>query len=129
MATVTNECIPYKEPGGRVTGRASAAVTGKRFVQPSAVANADGTYPVAHSGAGDPALGVSGWDAAIDASVPVIRGSRTILPVEAGAVVAVGAEVESDATGRAVTLSTGKALGLALSAAGEAGDDLVVDLY
>lgn len=41
--------------------------------------------------------------------------------VEAGAAIAVGAEVESDATGRAVTKTTGAAAGRARDAAGAAG--------
>ena len=28
----TNECIPYYEPGERITGHCETAVTGKRFV-------------------------------------------------------------------------------------------------
>lgn len=44
------------------------------------------------------------------------------LLVEAGAAVAVGAQVESDASGRAVTLSTGVAFGTARDAAAAAGD-------
>lgn len=44
------------------------------------------------------------------------------LLVEAGAAIAAGAEVESDASGRAVTKSTGVAFGAARDAASAAGD-------
>lgn len=42
--------------------------------------------------------------------------------VEAGAAITIGAEVESDATGRAVTKTTGVAFGRARDAAAAAGD-------
>ncbi|MDD2105703.1 capsid cement protein [Pseudomonas asiatica] len=42
--------------------------------------------------------------------------------VTAGAPIALGAEVESDASGRAVTLATGKSNGIAMDAAAAAGD-------
>ena len=42
--------------------------------------------------------------------------------VEAGAAVAVGAQVQSDATGRAITLAAGVAAGRARDAAAAAGD-------
>lgn len=48
-----------------------------------------------------------------------VRGE---LLVEAGGAVVVGAEVESDATGRAVTKTTGIAFGVARDAATAAGD-------
>lgn len=42
--------------------------------------------------------------------------------VSAGGAIAAGAEVESDATGRAVTLTTGKSNGIAMDAATASGD-------
>ena len=45
-----------------------------------------------------------------------------ILAVEAGAAVAVGADVQSDASGRAMTKTTGVLAGVAMDAATAAGD-------
>ncbi len=47
----------------------------------------------------------------------------------AGAAVSVLDEVQSDSTGRAVTRTTGLALGKALTAAANAGDIIEVELY
>ena len=70
--------------------------------------------------AGAPALGVpvSGFDAGEYAGV----ATHGEILVEAGAAIAVGAEVESDATGRAITKTTGVAFGRARDAAAAAGD-------
>jgi hypothetical protein len=103
-----NECIPYKEPGVSPTAKASAAVTGKRFVKPSGnrtggpglstdLAN---VYQAAHCGAGQQALGVSKHDAANGALFGVhVAG---IVPVTAGDTIAAGQRVMSDANGKAV---------------------------
>lgn len=70
--------------------------------------------------AGERALGVpvTNFDAGEQAGV----ATHGEILVEAGAAIAVGAEVESDATGRAVTKSAGVAFGVARDAAGAAGD-------
>lgn len=71
-------------------------------------------------GAGERPLGVAvhGADAGDQAGV----ATHGELLVEAGAAIAVGAEVESDASGRAVTKTTGVAFGAARDAAAAAGD-------
>jgi hypothetical protein len=107
-----NEAVAYFDPGDDLTGQASAAVTGRRFVDVSGAKQAGsgglasdtfgGSIPVAHCAAGAKALGVSTYDAASGAKVPVARGHK-VFPVEAGAAIAPGASVMSDATGRAVT--------------------------
>jgi hypothetical protein len=48
--------------------------------------------------------------------------ARGLIIVEAGAAITAGAEVESDALGRAITLDTGKSNGQALDSAAVAGD-------
>lgn len=63
-------------------------------------------------------------------TVAADTGAGNVAPIDvlgiclatAGAAVAAGAEVESDASGRAVTLASGKSNGIALDAATAAGD-------
>lgn len=124
----TNECIPFKEPGGDVTAQASAGVTGKRFLAITGNLQADGSITVAHAGAGVRVVGVSKYDAASGAKVGVIRGSKMVVPVTAGANISAGAEVESDAQGRAIPLASGKAAGYVETAA-TSGQDARVCLF
>lgn len=70
--------------------------------------------------AGERVLGVANTDYAAGEQAGVATHGEIL--VEAGAAVAVGAQVESDASGRAVTLSTGVAFGTARDAAAAAGD-------
>ncbi len=70
--------------------------------------------------AGAKAAGVAQFDA--DATEQVGVASHGLLLVEAGAAIAAGDEVESDATGRAITKTTGASNGYALDAAAAAGD-------
>ena len=72
------------------------------------------------AGAGERALGVPVTNFAAGEQAGVATHGELL--VEAGAAVAVGAQVESDADGRAVTLSTGVAFGVARDAAAAAGD-------
>lgn len=66
------------------------------------------------------ALGVAAVDTAVGNQAPVnVLGE---ILVEAGAAIAVGAEVESDATGRAITKAAGVSNGFARDAAAAAGD-------
>lgn len=69
---------------------------------------------------GEPALGVAvaGFDVGEQAGV----AARGELLVEAGAIVAVGQEVESDLVGCVVPLTTGVVVGRARDAAAAAGD-------
>ena len=71
-------------------------------------------------GAGARPLGVA--NAAYDIGEQSGVNTHGELLVEAGAAIAVGAEVESDASGRAVTKTTGVAFGAARDAAAAAGD-------
>ncbi len=88
---------------------ATAALTAKRFVT-----NA-GAVPAA----GAKVLGVAnaGYDIGEQAGVGVIG----IFLVEAGAAVAADANVQTDASGRAITLDAGVDCGRAMDAAGAAG--------
>lgn len=93
-----------------VTIAAAAALTRFRFV--------DFTGNVAS--AGERALGVPSTD--FDTGEQASVATHGEILVEAGAAVAVGDEVESDASGRAVTKTTGVAFGVARDAAAAAGD-------
>ena len=124
---MANECIPFKEPGTRVTGHATTAVTGKRFVAISANIQPDGTLSVAPAGAGVRAAGVAAYDAAQGAKVGIIRGKGTVVPVLAAATLAAGADVGSDAQGRVIAAGSGVALGY-LETASTSGQDARVCL-
>ncbi len=113
-----NECIPFYEPGSRVTGHCEAAVTGKRFVDisddrqgPVAGAglgtNTDGgNIVVSHASAGGNAIGVSSHDAAIAKKVTIL-GAGFIVPVTADGAINSGDEVMVGATGKAKAWATG----------------------
>lgn len=93
---------------------ASGAIEQYRFVR----------HAGAHSGAGNAALGVAQHAAAVGESAAVqVLG---IGQVEAGAAVAVGDAVESDASGKAITNTTGVILGRALEAAAADGDFITI---
>lgn len=124
-----NECIPYKEPGERVTATTTAAVTGKRAVAISADRQADGTYSVALPAAGGRIFGVAGWDAPSGARVGVIRDPGIILPMTSGAAIVAGAQVQVDATGAVIPLAAGVAIGTALTGVGAAGNDAMIALF
>lgn len=71
-------------------------------------------------GAGEKALGVTEY--AVDSGDQASVNANGVILIEAAAAVAVGAEVESDAAGKAVTLSAGVSNGYALDAATADGD-------
>lgn len=133
-----NEAIPYYEPGGRLTGQATAAVTGKRFVMisaarisgPSPVSDAidGGNIQVAPATAAGRVMGVASHDAAIGEKVTVICDPGTVAPVTAGAAIAFFEEVEVGAGGTAVPLAAGVAVGYAVDDAAN-GADAQIKLY
>lgn len=126
---MANECIPLFTEGDQVTFLASAAVTGKKFVDISAAADAStGVLRVAPPAAAGKVTGVAAFDAAQGGLVTVLRDRGSVVPVTAGGSVAFGAEVQVDATGAVVTLASGVAVGRAWSA-GSAGNDVFVTLY
>lgn len=119
-----NECIPFKEPGSTFTARASAAVSGKRFVSISGdrtggggggaegsttvgvglSTDAENVYKVKLGvGATGNAIGVSGWDAASGAELKVFAIRKgVIVPVKAAEAIEAGVEVMSNSEGEAV---------------------------
>ena len=70
--------------------------------------------------AGERVLGVPTTDFSAGEQASVATHGEIL--VEAGAAIAAGAEVESDANGRAVTKTTGVGFGVARDAAGAAGE-------
>ena len=127
------ELIARFKPGENVPVYATGAnINAGRFVTISG-RNAKNADLGAHTGAGLYANGVAEVDALADktdwrgGTNLTRRGS--IARVVAGAAVAVGAAVKSDASGRAIAQGgTGVILGYALQAAAQAGDVIDVDL-
>ena len=72
------------------------------------------------AGAGERVLGVPTADFSAGEQASVATHGEIL--VEAGAAIAAGAEVESDANGPAVTKTTGVGFGMARDAAGAAGE-------
>ena len=70
--------------------------------------------------AADPQIGIANNNADVGERAGV--NTHGVLLVEAGAAVAVGAQVQSDSTGRAITLAAGVAFGRAMDAATAAGE-------
>jgi hypothetical protein len=127
------EQIARFKPGENVPAQAAPAdVLAGRFVRVTATKNARGSYVVQHTGAGLRAFGVAERDAVGNAldwrgQFNVVRRGA-IARVTAGAAITAGANVESDATGRAITATTGVVLGVAMNTVAAAGDIVEVDL-
>lgn len=124
---MANENIGVYEPGADITGHATAAVTGKRFVAISGNRQTDGSLSVAHAGAGLRAFGVSKYDAASGGKVGVMRGNSRVVFVTAGANIAANAEVEVGTNGQAITKSAGVSVGVCVTAA-TSGNDAEISL-
>lgn len=124
---VANECIPYYEPGGRLTAKCEAAVTGKRFVDISDPLSTDGNIVVSPATAKGMALGVASHDAAEKARVTVLVGNF-VVPVTASGTIEPGEEVQVATGGKAVKFSDGLKVGRALAKATD-GTDCKVLLY
>ncbi|MBS0401104.1 MAG: DUF2190 family protein [Proteobacteria bacterium] len=93
-----------------ITMLATAQLTRQRFVN----------FAGSPANATDPALGVA--NANYDPGEQAGVSTHGLVLVEAGAAVAQGAQVQSDVTGRAITLAAGVAAGRAVDAATAAGE-------
>jgi hypothetical protein len=135
-----NESIAYSDPGDDLTGKAGAAVIGRRFLKISgnkdvgsqalATDGLGGNIPVIHAtgAAAEKPLGVSSYDQpTVGGKIPVMRGHK-VVPVEAGAAITAGAQVQSDGTGRAVVLAAGVTCGVVLNSPTAAGQIAIVAL-
>lgn len=133
----TNLKYPLFEGGDRLSTKATAAVTGGRFLAPGGLTAGPGlttsTNPtminVAHAAAGAAALGIAEHDQAIGEEGITLCGSGMIVPATAGAAIAAGAQVEVGTVGKAITRATGIAVGIALMAAAADNDTIYVRLY
>lgn len=111
------DSIQQKEPASAFTAKASALITGARFVNVSGNRTGGGILgglstdvaneiQVAMVGtSGGIAIGVSAWDAANGSNLKVWTGG--IIGVEAGGTLTAGQAVMSDATGRAIAYNAG----------------------
>lgn len=145
-----NECIPTKTPAETVSVQATGTTGGKRFCKISAPrvggGLTGGTSAVSPAGpgyttgtlsadtkdvyqviqcsvSGEAALGVCRWDLATGEVGGVYKlGVGHIVPIVAGANITAGQEVQTDATGKAIPLASGKALGYAVDSAASAAD-------
>jgi hypothetical protein len=97
------------------TALAAGAIVKNRFIG----------FTDATPAAGAACKGVAQDNAAVGETVGV--KARGWILVESGGVIAVGAQVETDNLGRAVTLAAGVALGRALDAATAAGQLIRID--
>jgi Uncharacterized conserved protein (DUF2190) len=91
-----------------VSAKAVGSITGSTFVK----IVAGGTFQqpnVSTCGAGEQAFAVAGWDA-VDGEIFTVHQIGTFT-VKAGTALAAPLQVQSDAAGKAVALSTGKRLG------------------
>ncbi|OCB56134.1 DUF2190 domain-containing protein [Mycobacterium vulneris] len=124
---MANEMHDIYDPGRDITGRATAAVTGKRFLKISGN-RTGGNIAVAPCAAGDRSCGVAKYDAASGDIVGVARGNSRVVRVTAGAALAAGDEVQAGAGGVAIVAAAGAKLGYALTAAAN-GADAEISLY
>lgn len=139
-SNTTNLCVPYYEPGSRVTGRAfGAAVIGKRFVKVAGKKDpgsrgldpgaTGGNILIAPAAAADAAtFGIAEHDAAVGKTTTVLRGGF-VVPVTAGVAITAGNLINSGAAGKAAVaadLTTAKGIALSDAAVDE---DCVVALF
>lgn len=117
------------EPGADLTGKASAGITGGRFLAITGNRDAGtGTIVVAHATAAGRICGVSKRDALTGELVPIARGNSRVVQVTAGANIAAFAEVQVGTNGQAIPLDAGVAVGYAVTAA-TSGNDAEISLY
>ena len=135
MATVVNECVPRYRPGQRITAQTTAPVVGKRLLAvsgsftsgPGLNTATDGSnIQVATAGAGLACFGISAYDAASGAKVPVIHDG--VNPVTADGGITAGQQIEVGTAGKAKAKASGIAVGYAISTALD-GADVYVRLY
>lgn len=134
-----NECTPFKSPGSAVTGKCTAAVTGKRFVKISGNRTGGGggglstdlanVYQISNATAsGEIVFGVARQDGANGSLIGVHCQPGIIIPITCGADCASGIEVQTDAVGKCIPLAAGKAVGYVMNGA-LSGADAEVRLY
>ncbi|MSZ75516.1 MAG: DUF2190 domain-containing protein [Actinobacteria bacterium] len=116
---MTNEMYGIYEPGADITGHASAAVTGRRFLKVSGN-RTDGNVAVNHATAGGRAFGVSKYSADSGKKVGVARGNSRVVQVDVVGTVAAFGEVEVGANGTAIPKNAGVAVGFVVTGVADA---------
>ncbi|MGV0695866.1 DUF2190 family protein [Mycobacterium paraintracellulare] len=125
------------EPGQSISGQATAAVTGKRFLaitgdRPAGAGvvtpHTGGPIAVGHATAAGRVCGVAAHDAGSGELVRVLRGAGRVVKVTASGAISAFAEVQVAADGKAAAKSAGVAVGYVLTAAVDGGD-AEVSLY
>lgn len=123
---LANECVPYYDPDHCPTAKATAAVTGKRFVDISAGLSSDGNISAAPATAKGKSIGVADKDTAEGKRFVVLR--RRVVPVTASGTIEPGEEVQVGTGSKAVKLTDGIAVGRAWAKATD-GTDCKIALY
>lgn len=119
-------CSPIYDPGEAFTGRATgAAVTGCRVVCAAATKTDGQPTPIKHCGATDQPIGVSGADAAQNATTAVYPPGMVLPILVGGTGVTFNTRVEVMATGVIQDLASGTKVGVALTTTAAAGFALV----
>lgn len=109
--------VPFWDSGDSISAACSVAITGGTFVKISG-GMTNGLPTIAPCAAGDSAFGVAAYDGA-SGDVIMCHHSRGIVnAVLTGAAIAAGALVQADASGQAITRTTGVILGRCLDAVG-----------
>ncbi|OZF44274.1 MULTISPECIES: DUF2190 family protein [Nocardiaceae] len=123
-----NLTVDKYAPGSDLSAVASAPVVAGRFAKITGNRTGNGMIPVAHADAGGRTAGVVKYDAATGGAVSLARGNSRVVKVKASGAIAAFTEIQVGADGQAVALSSGKAVGYALSAAAS-GSAVEVSLY
>lgn len=123
----TNVTVPFFKPGQDITGYLTAGLSGKTCVAAVSGVGVRGGQPhIGLPAAGAPILGVLGRDGVTGEYVHVNVGG--VVPITAGADVATGTQVETNAAGQVVPRTTGVAIGYVIAGA-TAGNAAAVKLY
>jgi hypothetical protein len=128
MSTTITTNVGIYAPGDNISGEATATVTAKTFLAISGNRVSGGNIAVAPATAAGRTCGVARNDAASGELVSIARGNSRVVKVTAGGSIAAFAEVEIGALAKAVTKSSGVAVGYALTAA-TSGADAEISLY
>jgi hypothetical protein len=133
------EVIASYDPGADITCQHTAGTVGGRGVSVPTTRNTggpagisdlgDGLLVVTNPAAGAPIFGVTSHDVAANGRVNVMRSPK-VVPMEAAANVAIGAEVMVDTTGKVLTRTAGNAvIGRALTAGAAGGAFPQIELF
>src|SRR5438309_1001956 len=124
MSAPVNECVPRYRPADQLTGHATAAITGKRFLKISGGFQAGpalntsvsgGNVQVAHADPSDYTIGISNKDCASGSKLTIVGINGGTFPVTADGTVTAGDKVMVGSAGKAKTLASGSAVAASAS--------------